>query len=92
MTYEEFANKYCHLCGTQRCHGIYDEVCREGCVHYRREFLKEPEKQINFVTCQNCNGSGVAPNSTAPCKTCCGFGTVIVYEENEHDYESKANC
>lgn len=41
MTFEEFGKKYCSGCGTQRCHGIYDEVCREGCWHYRKEFLGE---------------------------------------------------
>ena len=62
-----------------------------GIIYWEVNMIQKVH-QVNFVTCQNCNGSGVTPNSTAPCKNCCGFGTVIVYEENEHDYESKANC
>ena len=41
MTLEEFQEKYCALCGTQRCLGVYDEELREGCQHYREVFLKE---------------------------------------------------
>ena len=82
MTYEEFMNKYCVLCGTQRCTGIYDKICREGCTDYRREFLNEKEKQAKFVTCHVCKGTGVY-SSYDQCPTCCGFGTVIIYEEEE---------
>lgn len=39
MTLEEFQEKYCALCGTQRCFGVYDEEFREGCQHYREVFL-----------------------------------------------------
>ena len=39
MTLEEFQEKYCALCGTQRCLGVYDEEFREGCQHYREVFL-----------------------------------------------------
>lgn len=38
MTLEEFQEKYCSLCGTQRCLGVYDEELREGCQHYREVF------------------------------------------------------
>ena len=84
MTYEEFINKYCLLCGTQRCHGVYDEICREGCTDYRREFLKEKEKQVKFVTCHVCKGTGLY-SMYEQCPICCGFGTVIIYEEQEND-------
>ena len=83
MTYLEFGDKYCLPCGIQRCYGVHDEVCREGCAHYRREFLHETEKKMKFVTCHVCKGTGVY-SQYEQCPTCCGFGTVIVYEENEN--------
>lgn len=43
MTHEEFTEKYCNNCGTQRCAGINDEDFREGCLDYRREFYGEKE-------------------------------------------------
>jgi len=33
---EALQEKYCRFCGTQRCHGMFDEVCREGCEHYQK--------------------------------------------------------
>ena len=88
MTYAEFMNTYCLLCGTQRCTGPYDEVCREGCKHYRREILKEKEQQPKFVTCHVCKGTGVY-SMYEQCPTCRGFGTVIVYEEEENETEAR---
>ena len=82
MNYVEFMNTYCLLCGTQRCGGVYDEFYREGCKHYRREFIGEQERQIEFETCKICNRSGVDPNG-AQCQTCYGFGTVAIYKEND---------
>ena len=84
MTYEEFENKYCHFCGTQRCMGIYDEVCREGCAHYKRECLGEKENRMKCATCHVCNGSGVY-SKYEQCPRCCGFGTIIIYGDNEYD-------
>ena len=78
MTYIEFMNKYCLLCGNRCCTDIYDKINREGCDHYQREF------GYKFVTCKVCNGSGVDPNHNQ-CRTCYGFGTVIIYEEQEDD-------
>ena len=46
MTYEEFSNKYCKYCGTQRCMGVYDIVCRSDCAYYKQEFLSENEEAI----------------------------------------------
>lgn len=43
MTLEEFQEKYCALCGTQRCLGVYDEELREGCQHYQEIFLKNSQ-------------------------------------------------
>ena len=39
MTEKEFEEKYCHLCGTQRCGGVFDEEMREGCAHYQKIML-----------------------------------------------------
>ena len=39
---------------------------------------------MKFEPCKVCNGSGVAKNYKQ-CPTCCGFGTVIVYEEKENE-------
>ena len=33
---EALQEEYCRFCGTQRCHGMFDEVCREGCEHYQK--------------------------------------------------------
>lgn len=38
MTLKEFEEKYCSMCGTQRCGGVTDEEFREGCLRYRDEF------------------------------------------------------
>ena len=38
---QQFYDKHCKMCGTQRCMGIDDETMREGCVHYREEILHE---------------------------------------------------
>lgn len=40
MNLQEFSPKYCSMCGTQRCGGVYDEDFREGCSHYQCEILK----------------------------------------------------
>lgn len=37
MTIEEFAQKYCFACGSQRCYGPESEFAY-GCLHYRRLF------------------------------------------------------
>ena len=42
MTFEEFNEKYCGICGTRHCSGIYDVVWREGCKYYDKEFLGYP--------------------------------------------------
>ena len=81
MIKEEFINTYCRVCGSQLCSGPYDELT-EGCEHYQREFVRKYNKE--FITCKVCNGSGADPNGNQ-CKTCCGFGTVIIYEEQEND-------
>ena len=84
MTYEEFMNEYCLLCGTQRCASVYDEFYREGCKHYRREFMGEQEQKMEFEKCKICKGSGVDPNG-GQCKTCYGFGTVAINKEKENE-------
>ena len=38
MTFEEFMEKYCYLCGTQRCIPT-DEFWREGCPYFQKEKL-----------------------------------------------------
>lgn len=40
MTLEEFKEKFCVLCGTQRCDPD-DPVWREGCLHYQE--LDKPD-------------------------------------------------
>ena len=44
MTLDEFQEKYCVLCGTQRCGGVYDEEFREGCEHYKEEYNLKSEE------------------------------------------------
>lgn len=44
MTPEEFEEKYCSMCGTQRCGGITDEEFRDGCPHYSKEYLAIKDK------------------------------------------------
>lgn len=39
MTLPDFNDKYCKMCGNQRCGGIYDVVLCEGCKHFEREIL-----------------------------------------------------
>ena len=39
MTLPDFYDKYCTMCGTNRCGGVYDVVWREGCEHFKKEFL-----------------------------------------------------
>ena len=47
MTNKEFSEKYCLLCGSQRCAGIEDEPFRDGCEHYQREILhQKPMSEI----------------------------------------------
>lgn len=48
MSEDDFNNKYCAACGTQRCSGINDHIFREGCQFYQKEY-KYPV----------CNGKGV---------------------------------
>lgn len=43
MTYDEFQQKYCAMCGTQLCGGVYDEELRGGCKHYREVYLGEED-------------------------------------------------
>lgn len=31
---ELLQEKHCKLCGTQRCHGMFDDFFREGCPYY----------------------------------------------------------
>ena len=38
MTLEEFRSKYCSICGTQRCSGVYDNIYRDGCKKLQSEF------------------------------------------------------
>lgn len=41
MTAEEFDEKYCRVCGSQRCGGILDEESGEsieGCAAYNKHF------------------------------------------------------
>lgn len=45
ITLDEFREKYCLRCGTQRCGGVTDEPFRDGCAHYQREILKQPTLQ-----------------------------------------------
>ena len=41
---EEFIEKYCRTCGTQRCEGV-DTEWAEGCVHYREHFQNEVQNK-----------------------------------------------
>ena len=38
MTLEEWGNKHCPVCGTQRCMGIGDTVCRGSCGILQTDF------------------------------------------------------
>lgn len=50
MTYEEFENIYCSICGSQRCYGVNDVDFREGCEHYRYEFYdNEDNNEIQIA-------------------------------------------
>ena len=51
MTKKEFYNKYCRMCGTQRCGGPDDENFRDGCPFYRKEILKKTGQKhiIDFI-------------------------------------------
>ena len=42
MTEQEFIEKYCIMCGTQRCEGTGNWL--EGCPHYKKEILHKLEK------------------------------------------------
>lgn len=42
VTLNEFSEKYCLRCGSQRCCGVTDEPFRDGCAYYQREILKQP--------------------------------------------------
>ena len=44
LSEDEFINKYCRKCGSQRCEGIGTESF-EGCIH--KEFLDDAFKMIN---------------------------------------------
>lgn len=37
---KNFYKENCEPCGTQRCLGVYDEVWREGCKLYKKEFCE----------------------------------------------------
>ena len=39
MTLPDFNDKYCKMCGNQRCGGAHDVRWREGCKHFQREIL-----------------------------------------------------
>lgn len=67
MTFEEFNEKYCMPCGTQRCGGIYDEVWREGCPRYREEILGEPP-ELNPYDYRNLIKKNEKP--AYPCEDC----------------------
>lgn len=41
LSNKEFSEKYCDMCGTQRCGGVEDEPFRDGCYHYRLEKAKD---------------------------------------------------
>lgn len=36
--FQRFYQDNCKQCGSQRCTGVYDEVWREGCALYKKEF------------------------------------------------------
>ena len=44
LSEDEFINKYCRKCGSQRCEGIGTESF-EGCIH--KEFLDDAFKMVN---------------------------------------------
>ena len=50
-TPQDFMEKFCRGCGTQRCGGVLDEEWREGCRYYKfwRKVM-EREKQPNVQT------------------------------------------
>lgn len=73
MEQEKFEQKYCLMCGTQRCGGITDEEFRDGCPHYINEYLtKNPATPIcpkcgaiaeynsyyGRITCTRCEWEG----------------------------------
>ena len=50
MTNEEFYNKYCALCGSQRCIGDEEEL--QTCGYYRKEVLHlEPPRNPCLDCC-----------------------------------------
>lgn len=38
--YDRFYDKYCDKCKDIKGEGVYDEVCREGCEFYKKEFCE----------------------------------------------------
>ena len=44
LSEDDFINKYCRKCGSQRCEGIGTESF-EGCIH--KEFLDDAFKRVN---------------------------------------------
>lgn len=46
MTLEEFAQKYCFACGSQRCTGVDSEFAN-GCLYYNTVFLNREEELYN---------------------------------------------
>lgn len=54
MTLDEFQQKYCALCGSQRCTGVYDEDLRDGCQHYREVFMSDKQSNKKPLTFKEC--------------------------------------
>lgn len=45
MTFDQFIETNCLLCGTQRC-SPYDEDWHEGCPHYRKWRNDNPTEEV----------------------------------------------
>ena len=48
MTKEEFNEKYCTVCGSQKCMGIFDEDWSEGC-HTWKEVNRHKKPEVQKV-------------------------------------------
>lgn len=46
---EAFYEKHCRFCGTQRCHGVFDEEFREGCEHYQKATGTYDDSRDNVI-------------------------------------------
>lgn len=89
MTKTEFYERYCEVCGTQRCGGVEDTLFREGCSHYKKEFSNESKdtysgKHIMKLIDADilykklcCDGKG----NRIPFMDCDGFKTMLSVEE-----------